>query len=407
MLDMHTALSPESSVSQRDLDIAVKTRSNLLAWNGQFSPQLVHSLISAHAPARATVLDPFAGSATVASESIALGHSFVGFEVNPAAYILGSLYALAQFDIDHRLVVLQAADDAIADLVARRASSDAVIDIDLVKDLAWTRRRSSNVVVAAVLMNALRSSESARFEELRRARDRVRELVLGLPLADGSVALQLGDARATGLPGGCCDLVITSPPYINVFNYHQQYRPVVEALGCRPLKVAVSEIGANRKHRQNRFLTVIQYCLDIGASVCEMFRLCKQTGHVIMIVGRESSVLGVPFRNGDLVVEVIRRAFGVDLTLRQERKFLNRFGQLIYEDVLHFTPQPVKYSESAQGAARAVALESLRSGLSVVDQKSISLLRSACLNAADVNLSPIFGVSDDVIPLALCGRRTQ
>lgn len=407
LLDMHTAFAPASSVSQRDLDIAVKTRSNLLAWNGQFSPQLVHSLISAYAPAHATVLDPFAGSATVANESIALGHSFLGFEVNPAAYILGSLYALAQFDVSHRRDVLSRADDAIAAVLEGRAAANSVIDVELVRGLVWTRHRSSNVVVASVLMNALRSSESARVEELRRARDRVHELVMGLPLADGSVAIRLGDARATGLAGGCCDLVVTSPPYINVFNYHQQYRPVVEALGCRPLSVAASEIGANRKHRQNRFLTVIQYCLDIGASVSEMFRACKKGGRVVMIVGRESSVLGVPFRNGELVVEVVRRAFGIELALRQERKFLNRFGQLIYEDVLHFESVPVEYLEPAQGAARAVALESLHSGLNVVDQKSISLLRSACLNAANIKPSPLFEASDGVIPSALCSRPTQ
>jgi hypothetical protein len=104
---------------------------------------------------------------------------------------------------------------------------------------------------------------------------------------------------------------------------------------------------------------------------------------------------------------VVRRAFGIELALRQERKFVNRFGQLIYEDVLHFEPMQVDYPESAQAAARAVALESLHSGLSVVDQKSISLLRSACLNAADVKLSPLFRTVEGVIPAALCSRRTQ
>ena len=404
---MHTALSPASSVSQRDLDIAVKTRSNPIAWNGQFSPQLVNSLISAYAPTGATVLDPFAGSATVASESIALGHSFVGFEVNPAAYILGSLYALAQFDADHRKDVLRLADDALSGLGASRPSDAAVIDVERVRSLAWTRHRSSNIVMASVLMNALRSSESASINELRRARDRVRELVLGFPVTDRTISIRLGDARAMGLPDSCCDLVVTSPPYINVFNYHQQYRPVVEAFGCRPLNAAISEIGANRKHRQNRFLTVIQYCLDIGASVAEMFRVCKRSGRVVMIVGRESSVLGVPFRNGDLVSEVVRRAFGIDLALRQERKFLNRFGQLIYEDVLHFEPLAVEYAESAQGAARAVALEALHHGISVVDEKSISLLRSACLHGAQIQPSPLFRANDDVVPIALCAQPTK
>lgn len=407
---MHTALapaSPASPISQRDLDIVVKTRSNPIAWNGQFSPQLVNSLISAYAPAGATVLDPFAGSATVASESIALGHSFVGFEVNPAAYILGSLYALAQFDAVHRNDVLSRADAALAGLSGRCTSNESAISLELVRLLDWTHHRSSNIVMAAVLMNAFRSSESASVDELRRARHRVRELVLGLPVADGLVSIRPGDARATGLPDGCCDLVVTSPPYINVFNYHQQYRPVVEAFGCRPLNAATSEIGANRKHRQNRFLTVIQYCLDIGASVAEMFRVCRRGGRVVMILGRESSVLGVPFRNGDLVSEVVRRAFGIELALRQERKFMNRFGQLIYEDVLHFSPAPVEYEEIGKGAARVVALEALHGALSIVEEKSMSLLRSACLHGAQIQPSPLFRANTDVIPAVLSGQQTK
>jgi hypothetical protein len=404
---MHTALAPTASLSQRDLDIAVKTRSNPIAWNGQFSPQLVSSLISTYAPAGATVLDPFAGSATVASESISLGHSFVGFEVNPAAYILGSLYSLAQFDIGHREEVLGRADRALSFLDVSHRSRDAVIDMQLVRSVEWTKHRSSNIVVASILMNAFRSSESATISELRRARERVNALVLGLQVAAGTISVRMGDARATNLSDGSCDLVVTSPPYINVFNYHQQYRPIVEALGCHPLNAAGSEIGANRKHRQNRFLTVIQYCLDIGASVAEMFRVCKPRGRVVMIVGRESSVLGVPFRNGDLVSEVVRRAFGVEVCLRQERKFLNRFGQLIYEDVLHFKPLAVDYEEAGRGAARAVAIDALHHGLSVVGEKSISLLRAACLNGAQVQPSPLFRANADLIPQTLCAQPTK
>ena len=58
------------------------------------------------------------------------------------------------------------------------------------------------------------------------------------------------------------DLVITSPPYINVFNYHQNYRAILEVLGFDLLKVAESEIGQPAKNRANRFRTVVQYTLN-------------------------------------------------------------------------------------------------------------------------------------------------
>jgi hypothetical protein len=37
----------------------------------------------------------------------------------------------------------------------------------------------------------------------------------------------------------------------------------MEVLGFDILKVAASEIGSNRRNRGNRFITVIQYALDM------------------------------------------------------------------------------------------------------------------------------------------------
>ena len=56
-------------VSQRLLNIEEKNRSNLFAWRGQFSPQLIECLLEAYCPAEAVVLDPFVGSGTVLLEA--------------------------------------------------------------------------------------------------------------------------------------------------------------------------------------------------------------------------------------------------------------------------------------------------------------------------------------------------
>ena len=53
---------------------------------------------------------------------------------------------------------------------------------------------------------------------------------------------------------------------------HQNHRAILELLGFDLLHVAASEIGSNRKNRGNRFRTVIQYALDMEASL-ESFAL--------------------------------------------------------------------------------------------------------------------------------------
>ncbi|HRF93979.1 MAG TPA: hypothetical protein PLZ51_02230, partial [Aggregatilineales bacterium] len=81
-----------------------------------------------------------------------------------------------------------------------------------------------------------------------------------MPYSTMPIDVILADARAMPVPQQSIDFVLTSPPYINVLNYHQQYRTSIESFGYNILQIAKSEIGSNRKHRSNRFLTVIQYC---------------------------------------------------------------------------------------------------------------------------------------------------
>lgn len=120
-------------------------------------------------------------------------------------------------------------------------------------------------------------------------------------------------------------LLITSPPYINVFNYHQKYRRSVEALGYDVLAIAKNEFGSNRKNRGNRLLTVIQYCIDMALSFKEVIRTCRDGARMIYVVGRESNVLGYSFCNSRLIFEIATQIFEIPFLLRQERVFKNRF----------------------------------------------------------------------------------
>ena len=54
------------------------------------------------------------------------------------------------------------------------------------------------------------------------------------------------------------------------------------------------------------------------------------------MLGRESSVRGTRFFNGELVTEIAVQSVGLEIERRQERMFGNRYGTKIYEDILHF-----------------------------------------------------------------------
>ncbi|MEZ4588062.1 MAG: DNA methyltransferase [Gemmatimonadales bacterium] len=367
LIDLASIPLDTATVPQDTLDILTKTRSNPLPWKGQFSPQLVHALLEAYrTESDQTILDPFAGSGTVLVEAARLGLGAIAAEVNPAPHLLSRIYQYCTASDLDRATLLADVEAAIGFALELKVGlfGGAGRDEDeLVEPVLGTRRRVTSRVLdlvdATLVLSGMGSPGFSR-ERLFSAWTQVKALVRNLPSTRAPICAVMADARSLPVKDGTADLVLTSPPYINVFNYHQQYRQTVELLGWDVLAAAQSEIGSNRKHRANRFLTVVQYALDMADVLGELCRAAKPDARMIVVIGRESSVRGAPVPNGELLLNLATAANGLDLLARQERKFLNRFGQVIFEDLLHFRATPhVPNRERAVDVAVA-ALRRLR-----------------------------------------------
>jgi len=303
------------------LNIDAKTRSNLFPWRGQFSPQLVEALLSAYAPAHAEVLDPFMGSGTVLVESARLGFSSHGCEVNPAAYLLGRVYELCNLEPAERHDLLDSAEAILArvrpsafelPLFRNTADSGSLPS----SAFAWVKTAPDprvQMLLEAVVV--LADGDAASDDAYANKWSSIRRIVANLPFTKSQVRAHLCDARSLHFPDGSVDFVLSSPPYINVFNYHHNLRAGVESLGWKPLVVARSEIGANRKFRQNRFLTVVQYSIDMALALAELRRVCNENARILLILGRESNVHKTAFYNGQLMERLASRVVGLNLEI--------------------------------------------------------------------------------------------
>ncbi len=386
----------EAMVPQALLDILDKRRSNLFPWNGQFSPQLIEILLGQYAPRSGLVLDPFAGGGTVLFEASRLGLASVGTEINPAACAMARIAELANLTLGKRRLLTSQLESTLQEKlpdeepslfhgggpVASGEVRDAAVMIHEGLDDQKMRWMLEAIMVLADL------SQDTTSAEVFTSWAKLKTTILNLPESDAPTRLLNLDARRLSLRAGEIDFVITSPPYINVFNYHQKYRRAMEALGWNLLAVSRSEIGANRKHRQNRFLTVVQYCLDMTESLREISRVCKAGTRVIMVVGRESRVRKTRFFNGEIMSALATRCLGFSFVLRQERVFRNRFGEEIREDLLHFLVGSCGTEEPS-----AVGREALMKARARAPDESLSDLDEALSAVEQVRPSPIFDES--------------
>lgn len=380
------------------LNIEEKNRSNLFAWRGQFSPQLIEYLLDAYCMPGSVVLDPFAGSGTVLLEAALMSLPAYGFEINPAAWCFSKLYEFTNTQKEQRTEVIKELRDILNRLFPFVLFSDNQLDPNVtetkianIANLLSDHAKilcNALVVLLDVYNNPITSGLiQSKFQALA-------NLVLELPFTAQPIKADLQDARALPLESESVDFVITSPPYINVFNYHQNYRRSVELLGWDTLRVAKSEIGSNRANRGNRFLTVLQYCVDMANTIQELSRVVKKSGRAVFVVGHESRVLGVPFYNADMLERIALESGLFDVVLRQQRLFLNRFGQNIREDILNLQRVPGAHRDvNTLLLGRTVARNAFESSMRIVPPKNSALLHDAIGRIGLTEGTPVFDSS--------------
>jgi SAM-dependent methyltransferase len=215
------------------------------------------------------VLDPMAGSGTVLREATELGHQALGFDMDPLAVLMASVWtspidcASVERLADQVIKAAKGPEAASARLewIDADAETSAFIDYwfaepqrsDL-RRLAWSlariNKRSSRFAAANVLRLALSRIIITKDQGVSLARDTshsrphrvadkssvalfpafarsVRQVCLLLERTPpkGGCSVQLGDARAlSGVNNGSVDAILTSPPYLNAIDYMRGHR---------------------------------------------------------------------------------------------------------------------------------------------------------------------------------------
>jgi len=381
------------SIDQNLLNIIDKHKSNPLPWNGQFSPQLVQILLNSYSKHKDIIFDPFLGSGTTLLEAGGLKRKAYGTEINFAAICLSKIYELINVGTAERIVLLNEFENILiknniifADFFDNK-KNDIRKNIENVLNEYSNSKFKILLDCFIILIDFYKNNFTTEWLEMKW--NKIKDIVKKLPVSTNSIKILHKDARKTSFSDSSIDFIITSPPYINVFNYHQQYRSSSERLNGSVLPSAKAEIGSNRKNRSNRYNTVTQYCIDMSMVFNEINRICKEGSRVIFVLGRESQVKKTVFFNGEIVSEVAHKCCNMHLINRQERVFKNRYGTHIYEDILHFESTK-KINDKVEELAKNIAKNVFISVIPSAPSESQADLQDALHRITDIQPSDIF-----------------
>jgi hypothetical protein len=131
--------------------------------------------------------------------------------------------------------------------------------------------------------------------------------------------------------------------------------------------------------------------MDMSQSLAEIARVLKTNAPLVIVLGRESNVLGASFKNGALIQQILRASGAFENINVYERVFTSRFGTKIYEDI--FVAERARFSAVNLEDARAVGVSALRGARSIVSDKNRATLEAAIDRSGEVESSRLLTLS--------------
>jgi site-specific DNA-methyltransferase (cytosine-N4-specific) len=171
-------------------------------------------------------------------------------------------------------------------------------------------KQDSDTRYARVEKTQLSSSEVETIY-LRRLRQSVDALANIHPKPEADSSFIHGDARIkSSIRKGSVDLIITSPPYLNAYDYHKYHRQRIHVIDGDPIFARTTEIGGHDRFTRPKSNPEIFFS-DLEACLVEWGRVLKPEGKAFILIG-DAIVHGKSVMVAD---EMIRIALAVGFKL--------------------------------------------------------------------------------------------
>jgi len=342
-------------------------------YPAKFIPQIPRKAIEAWTAKGKLVYDPFSGCGTTLLEASLLGRPSVGTDNNAVAHLISraktanyssadidSLRSFA-FELDKRLSKTKPQRKLIPDNKNFHYwFSEEVLDrLSALKSLILMRPQPVQTMLLAVFSSIIvrvsYQDSDTRYAKIERKvkpsdvdrifRTKLIEVSTRLheisTLGRAAVSIHHADARRVPfIQSKSVSLIVTSPPYLNAYDYHKYHRQRLHWINGSVEFARDIEIGSHDKFTKPN-ATPDQYFIDMAACFSEWERVLLKGGRCVIVIG-DAIVNKKPVYVADTFVDLMN-ARGVTLEHRwirvlhsTKRAFNIKNSRISHEHVLLF-----------------------------------------------------------------------
>ncbi len=317
---------------------------NFHPFPAKFIPQIPRILIEQFSEPGDTVFDPFCGSGTTLVESSLLGRNSIGTDINPIS-ILASRVKTTPLDAD-QVGLVSSTVSAIKDRIQEGRLSQDIPEFHgrdhwfmehVQHELAMQRevilemtgddtpeRLFLDLAFSSVVNRVSNQDSDTRYAAIEKDVPQGRATALleakvdsMLPRmaefsssATGLTRVELADSRELGfLDESSIDLLVTSPPYANTYDYYLYHKHRMNWLGLNWKDAMDDEIGSRNKHSSKKE-EIGLYSDDMQRSFEHFARVVRPGGHAILVIG--DSVIRDVLHKADDIVRNIAEPLGFE-----------------------------------------------------------------------------------------------
>ena len=311
---------------------------SLFPYRGKFHPQMIRALLNIlKIKPGHVVLDPMAGSSTVAVEANLLGIDSIAIDFNPFCELIGRVKT---FSLNLDTKILDSIVVKPQKLIERLNKS---IVPKYFKNNKAPRRNYYEVVLLAFLdaMGFADRSNSSIIKLFPRVLERYISTIKYFCYAQKKMNLKIGkskimqgDALQLPLDNDSVDAIITSPPYSFAIDYLNNDKSQLEYLGYDVESLRKNMVGLQGRGIDNKLEIYFQ---KMGKIIEEIKRVLKKNAPIVIIIGTND----IQTKGVKLETEIIKIAKnkGLNFILNLRKPIRGLQNTMKEESILFFTNQ--------------------------------------------------------------------